>query len=542
MPMPGRWAPAPRTAVPAVMPAPVGGMNTSAPLASMDPADAVYLYNAHSSNGGVRVRDGWMEWVAPSGDGDTLGEVRTIIPYGGSASDGSDAKLFCATPDGVYDVSTSGATATLVMGFGTASGRAGWCSFSNFQTAAGSFIALCDEENGYYLFTASTNTWAQVAAGAGAGQISGADPAHFVQVLNWKNRLWFVERNSARAWYLPVGQFAGTVSSFGFGSKFPQGGALAAIANWTVDGGSGVDDQFVAVSNAGDVGMYQGTDPSVAGSFNLRGYWNVGKVPPGRRFIWDAGGDLLVLSSRGLSSMVRLLSGSQSPTTPDFFLSYRVGNLIVSDMTSRLTADGWSVHLHPRRNMVIVTVPALADNVYHQYATYATGGAWSVYRDIPMLCQAAWGGELYFGTKDGRVCKHSGNRDAVLLDGTGTDITYSGCTAFSDLGAPGLLKRIGLVKATVSSQTSSPSIDVQVRWDFDLGEILTSPAGTVSAGSTFGTAAWDFAVWGGSNSVSGKFLGATGFGKRCAIAFRGSSSSDTTIVAFDLTVTGGGLL
>jgi hypothetical protein len=534
-----RWVPQPQVAVPATIPVPMNGINAVAPLAAQAAADAVYLYNTHASLMGVRVRDGWEEHVVPAS---TNGAVRTIVPYGGSKSDNSDAKLFCATNTGIYDVTAKGTTMTSKVAFGTQTGRAGWGSFANFRTAGGSFIAYCDEVNGYYLYTASTDTWAAIAAGAGVGQINGADPTKFAQVLNWKNRLWFVEKDTAQAWYLPIGQYAGTVASFGFGSKFPQGGSLAEIANFTVDGGSGVDDVFVAVSNAGDVAIYQGTDPAFADSFALKGYWNIGKVPPGRRFCWDMGGDMLILSSRGLASLVKMMSGTQSPMTPDFFVSFKVGNLIGSDMATKLTSDGWSIHLHPRRNMLIISVPTSGSEGDHQYAMYVPGGAWSVYRSIPMLSQGTWNGELYFGTSDGRVCVHKGTRDAVVLAGTGADVAYSGMTAYSDLGLPGKNKRIGMVRPMIVSQTQAPRIDVQARWDFDLSEIASQPSGLDVTGSVFDTAIWGTSVWGGNAEVSGDYRGASGIGQRVAIAFRGVSQVDTTLVSFDLTVDTGGML
>jgi hypothetical protein len=569
----------------------MGGINASVSLAAMAPTDAVYAYNLHSSNMGLRVRDGWEEWVAPAS---AIGAVRTIIPFGGNLSDASDAKLFCATPGGIYDVTASGTAATLKVAFGTTTGRAGWGSFSNFQLAGGSFIAYCDEANGYYRYTASTNTWAKVygattawaagtayaygtyryngtnvyvctgtgtsAASGGPtgtgtgivdynatwdyvpGGIIGADPATFAQVLSWKNRLWFVQKDSAQAWYLPVNQYGGTVGSFGFGSKFPQGGALASIANWTRDGGAGADDFFVAVSNAGDVAMYQGTDPAFADTFGLQGYWNVGKVPPGRRFIWDAGSDLLILSSRGLTSMVSLLTGTNSSATPDFFLSFKVGNLIGTEMAAKLGNDGWSVHLHPRRDMIIITVPRTGSEAFRQYAMYSPVRAWSVYRDIPMLCQGTWNGEHYFGTADGRVCLHAGTKDAVTLAGGSTEIAYSGCGAFTDLGAPGKVKRVGLVKPILVSRSRTPMVDVKIRWDFDQDEIGTAPTGTGTAGTVFDTALWDTAVWSGTNSVSGTFRGAEGMGYRCAAAFRGVASVETVLVSIEVIVEAGGLL
>jgi hypothetical protein len=49
--------------------------------------------------------------------------------------------------------------------------------------------------------------------GPGTGQtVDGVNPKTFVFVTVYRNRLWFIEQNSTRAWYLGTGVIAGTAS------------------------------------------------------------------------------------------------------------------------------------------------------------------------------------------------------------------------------------------------------------------------------------------------------------------------------------------
>ena len=126
-------------------------------------------------------------------------------------------------------------------------------------------------------------------------------------VVAHKQRIWFLEEDSTTGWYLGIGSIAGEVSPFYFGAKFRHGGRLAGLFNWSVDGGAGVDDFLVAVSQAGDVLPYQGSDPS-SDDWQLRGSYFIGEVPNTPTFGTEQGGELFLLSSFGVSSLNDLLS------------------------------------------------------------------------------------------------------------------------------------------------------------------------------------------------------------------------------------------
>jgi len=288
-----RSAPAARSnALAAVhIPAPTGGINTAEPGGAMPATDAILATNVVASELGLRSRLGYMEHVTGLGSG-----VRTMIPFAGSSP--AQNKLFACTTAGIADVTTSTASPSSALAFGTTVNDAGWGVSTTMVTSAGHFGFYADEENGLQRYTESTGTWAAVAYGSGAGEIDGVDPANIVFVMVWKNRVWMVERDTATAWYLDTGAIAGTATAFYFGNKFRAGGHLVGIWNWTADGGAGMDDYLVAASAGGDVVVYQGTDPDTAGQFVMRGDWFVGALPAGRRVATDFGGEMLLLTQR----------------------------------------------------------------------------------------------------------------------------------------------------------------------------------------------------------------------------------------------------
>ena len=262
------------------IPSSMQGINSVTSLALMNAAECVYTYNLVAQDLGMVVRRGFEEWAK----GWAGGIAKTVIPFEGHQT--SHDKLFVANNEGIWDCTAEGEIApTKVLTWTTQTGEAGYCSQQVFTNDGNDmFILLCDAVNGYHVYTQTTNTWAKVTLGTGAGQVSGIDPTNFNFVMIWKNRVWFIEKDSANSWYLDVATLYGAATKFNFGSQFRQGGSLRTLYNWSLDGGLGLDDLLVAVSSSGDVVVYQGTDPDDATKFAIQGSWEIGSVPAGNRF------------------------------------------------------------------------------------------------------------------------------------------------------------------------------------------------------------------------------------------------------------------
>jgi hypothetical protein len=401
----------------------------------------------------------------------------------------------------------------------------------------------CDETNGLLLYDEETETWSAVIEGTEARQISGADPVSFAFVTAWKNRLWFVERGTCTAWYLPLGQIAGVAESFDFGTKLKYGGELVGLWSWTQDGGFGIDDFLVGVSTGGDVAVYQGTDPGDASYFALKGTWYVGSVPAGRRIATDIGGDLLLLTPLGIMPLSSLIGGGEK-LNPNMYASRQVKPLVNTLMATKRTSLGWDMRLHPVDNSLMVLVPKFTEDAFDQQLVLnMTNKGWSTYQGLPMLCAETWHGTLYFGTADGRVCVNEGYVDNVKLDGSGaTKVNWGFLGSFQELGKS-CQKMVKLLRPDFITYGNQPGYKISARFDFDLSDLETGADVTQNdTGTVWDVAKWDIAKWSSGIGTAGVFGCAPGIGSHVAIALAGSSNGKTVYVGCSITWEMGGVL
>jgi len=517
------------------LPAPVGGLNTVSAGSAMPVSDCLQGFNLIASELGLRSRLGFREWVTGLD-----GEARSTLPFTGSAKSGANDRLFQTTQTGIWDVSGSTTTPTQSLAFATPTADAGYGISHALVTSAGHFLFYADEANGLHRYSEATDSWTAVAQGTGTGEIDGINPANIVFVTVFKGRVWMVERDTARAWYLPAGAIAGTAQPFEMGQQFRAGGPLVGLWNWTYDGGSGLDDSLVSISGGGDVAIWKGTDPASASTFGLSGVWSLGGSPPaGRRIATDYGGDVVILSRLGLLPLSRLVAGEMDK---DDYLSAKIGNLFNALMLTRAGLPGWSIRLHPEDNALLVTVPTYPNQPTEQLVMALAGRAWFRYRDLPIYSCEVWAGKLYFGTVDGRVCVNDGYVDGVLLNDPAafTPVQWSLLSAFTNLGSI-RHKQVQLLRPTLLSESSAPTYEVAPRYRFDFTEL--SPVSAVTGGAgTWDGSTWDVDVWSGEYQSSQQLRGGTGVGIDVAVAIRGTAVARTVFVGVDVLYTAGGLL
>ena len=373
------------------------------------------------------------------------------------------------------------------------------------------------------------------------GLIIGVDPGNLAFVMVFKNRVWFAERDTSNAWILDPASIYGTPSVFPLGSQFRSGGTLVGMWNWTIDGGSGIDDRIVAVSSGGDVAIYAGTDPTVAADFGLVGTWFIGGIPAGRRIASTDGGDLLLLSTIGVLPVSKLVIGNWVFDRSQYATA-KIANLFNTLMNGAQNLTGWSVRLHPSDNTLLVMVPVAEGSPTVQLAMSVATRGWSQYRDLPIYSSDVLDGQLYFGTTDGRVCINDGYIDAVSLaqPSTYSPVKWSGITSFQNLGNS-RKKRLTMIIPTLITQGSQPSYAMQARYDFDLSE---ATAGSLAAGgpNSWDNAVWDKSVWGGGDQSQQAPSGSFGMGRQVAVAFAGNAIDRTILVSMELYFNQGGLL
>jgi hypothetical protein len=529
-----------------------------------------YLVYCDEENGAYAYSESTTTWTKLRYGATVPWAITTAYTVGNVVTNGANA--YVVTVAGT----SAGAGGPTGQGTGIVDGSVTWKFYEGAWTAATTYAVGCTVTNGtspkrlYVCTTGGASAGAGGPSGTGTGivdnvarwsyvadfsapiglaltdqQLYTTTPANFAQAVVWKSRLWFVEKDSSRGWYMPVNSLFGTASSTDFGVRMRAGGALVGLYNWSYDAGNGLDSLLVGISASGDVVIYQGTDPSSVSTFSLKGTWSVGAVPYGRRLATDFGGDLLVMSLLGLIPLSRLVVG-QPVVGGDrgIYVTDKVSNYFSLAAQQNRLLQGWQVLQHPAEGALMMLLPtAPGANCTPLVMPYATKGWWP-YRDMPIYSAQSWQGQLYFGTTDGRVCWHTGYVDGVTLANPNdyAPVQFSCLTGFSNLGNA-RNKRVQMIRPTLLVGTSNTAVQATARYRFNTAEppppdgaALTTP------GNAWDVAKWDGAVWGGDYSPIDKFTGGGGVGRDIAIALRGSAVTRTVIASIDVLYDEGGYL
>ena len=523
----------------------VGGINAASPLYGMPQTDCIYTYNMMPTQYGMKVRNGSAEWANGMG-GDSSD---TIMPYNATTPE-----LFAATNVGIYDVTTQGDTSpTQVVPWSFSGDPAGQCSFINFKNDAGNFLLVADEANGYHVYDGATWEYTgtvseptlTLPAGLGGGNVT----ADAVFVMEWKQRLWFIIDGYDDAFYLPANAISGTLTQFRLGNKLEHGGSPVGLWKWTLDAGDGVDDNLVALGSQGDVLVYQGIDPSLpaeAGGINLIGSYYIGQIPVGRRVALSYGGDVVILSTRGVVSLAERLRGAPLSQSTDY-LTYRIERLVSELMLERRNSYGWGLYENPRDSFLMITTPVISGSRPIQFVMDTTTKAWGIWRDIPVTNGATWQDIYFLGWADSpAVYQHSGFTDNVNIDSSGNDdIEFSLLGSFLDFGSPATYKKIEYLRPSFRGG-SVPSYAIKAVYDYEFEEIFFSGTGNSGIGGIWEPAAtvtlWDEAVWSGGLAPSFNTIGSLGMGRMAAIALKGKSRTRMELVDVNVLWSTGGTM
>jgi hypothetical protein len=522
-----------------VMPAPTKGIDARAPTGAMPPDVCIYTYNLMPAEYGMVIRPGYREWCIGMDNGASTG-VHSLIAFTGVDPGAVDDRLFAMTNEGIWDVTTPNAP-VFDLAFGVNSAGAGHGVSAHYIDQGGSdFLYYADGQNGLYIYDGDTELWA-----AAAG-ITGPILGSVVFVVVHKQRMWIVEEGKSSAWYLPVASGQGEAEEFFFGSKFPHGGRVYAMYNWSVDGGQGIDDLLVVVSSSGDVVVYQGEDPTGT-DWKVRGTYYIGDLPTGRRVGSEYSGDLYLISSFGLISMSDLIRGVDTSNPGDSSLSFRVAKPLREQVRAKKTEFGWEPVFLPPLGIMLIMIPQVLSESYIQYSlTLATEG-WGFWRGVPMLSADDWQGDIYFGDRDSKVYAMDVTRDNVLItpppepEINGSPIEFSLLSSYQNMRAPGLFKQVVQVRPNFYT-AQKPFYEQRVLYDYNFQE-PPPPVGGAEApgGDVWDGALWDIAVWTTQEGNPVAPLGGTsGVGRTVSIALRGETGVDLRLLSWDMMWTTGG--
>lgn len=551
---------------------PAKGLNARDAFALMGSEYAISLVNAVCDPYGLRTRKGYTEWarniaITPSPVGTVMAyypataaptalrkkiasrsTIHRMLVEPRSPSTPPNATLFAAAAGTIHNVTAGGLGPFPAMaGVAAPAGGGDFWTWINFQNIAGAFLIACNNDGGYAYYDGAA--WHTPVAGAGVGQINGCDPAKFCYVVEWKKRLWFIEKQSTRAWYLPVSQITGNVTQFNFGEQFRHGGELTAVMNWTIDGGIGIDDYLIAISSQGDIAVYKGTDPDDPTAFEMQGVYHLGPLPVGRRCVLNTGADIHILSQLGVTALSHLLNTSELGEAETKRLSYMISPLIGRLMRESASLEGWQIVATPKEELFLIGMPPDSSEFGGgQFfgLKLATGG-WSVLSDLPYSCFVSIDSDIFAGTYDNRVVRaFDGPLDNVLIGATtGLPIKCQVTPAYNSMeqgfGTGARQKVFKLFRPTFIT-TVTPTVSLQVMTDYGAPKAAIIPTLPSIVESLWDVDLWDVAKWTGLQDAIKKWLGIAGVGFVGTVQMDYICGGDTLLASMDFWTEQGGVL
>lgn len=496
-------------------PSPMRGLVLNENIALPTPGGALILDNWICTTKGIKARGGTALHV-PLG-----GEVRSMFVY---RSGGAEI-AFAATDTTIRNISVSGIVPPAVTVSGQTSGN---YSHEQFGTAGGDYLYAVNGTDKAQLFDGVT--WTRIDA-ASVPAITGVSTALFSNVWSFANRLFFVEKNTMTAWYLPVDSIGGAAQSFSLAGIFKRGGSLLFGATWSMDAGDGLDDKCVFISDQGEVAVYEGTNPGSAADWHKAGVYSI--TPPlGARGKMQAGGDLLIATQVGLVPISQAIS--RDPAALELGAVTKNITPLWQKKAFELGAGAWEIEKWPSENIIIVSQPG--DNERSCLVCNLQTGAWSRFTGISVQCLTYFDGSVMFGGKDGSIYRfESGGSD----DSIPYTCVYLG--QHDPMATPGIEKTIAQMRVTFQLSTPvAPFISAKVNHDLT----ISSPPNAVtqeSEAAVWGVSLWGGATWGGSSIAQTRALwsaiGRTGYAiaPEVQLTFGSISKPKIELVGIDAT-------
>ena len=504
---------------------PVGGLNWRKPPIELDPREALHLENVLPRPSSGELRHGYKEFAINLGN-----PVMTLMSYRATAH--PDDKLFAATASGeIFDVTTGGDTFEAM----TTIGSDGILSAINSTTQDKSYLCVVSPAGGYWTYEPNEGWAKQDLTGDGAGK-------SFSSIFKWKDRIWLIEDGTTKAYYLGIGAIKGDATVFDFAPILRRGGHLAYGTTWTFDAGYDISDYFVLVTTQGEVIVYEGTNPSEASTFQLKGVWNVGAVPEGSRSHTHFGGELMLMSSLGVVPMSALVNGKVANEYD--VASSKIQPILENVFSQYKRQFGWAMTTIYDQAFLLLKTPQTNTGSHVYYIMSTQTGAWATLTNMPMSCVVVVDEKIYFGTSDGKVCLgFEGDSDGATLEGQqGAPIVGRYLGGYQDFGKAGMHKKFTLCRPFfVSKGQPSVRLKIATQYSASFPSVQASQEPT-SKKAFFGEDKWNLCRWSGGVNTYTHLAGVNGMGFYGALVMSFTGKAQTQFTSATLMYQPGGVL
>jgi len=501
-------------------PGPSQGWVSDNNLAMSQPGAAYRLDDIFPTPTGGRLRRGkrkHAEMGAP---------VKTLFTY----RRGPLSKMYSITDEGIADASGGGALDVVYPL------TEGYCITAQYTATDGTlYVRGVNGQDTPWVFDGEDFTTDPVLTFAGADT---TEPREMSYSWVFKNRFFFIKKDSLDVYYLPVGQIGGELTLFSLGGVFDLGGNLVFGATWSQETGGGLSAMCIFATDNGEVAVYQGDNPGDANSWQRVGVYTIGK-PRGPNAFLRRGGDLVICTDIGqLPLSQALLRDAQSlapsamsrPIEPDW------SRYVAERFEKRWASVAWT-----EEQMLVIALPTISGQNPVWLVSNATTGKWCRFNGWDAMSLVVWDGGLFFGSPDGNIYQAN-------VGGSDDGVPYTGIyiPVFDQLGVPGE-KSVHMARAVMRSRFPSKE-RLSVHTDFRVTLPPAYDATPIGQVDVWGTAKWGpgGAKWGGSSGVTtvqDRWRNMLGAGEAVTIAHQVTSASiaplDTEFIRTDVLFTVG---
>lgn len=365
--------------------------------------------------------------------------------------------------------------------------------------------------------------------------LTGIASSSLSYVWAYKQRVYFIEKDSLNAWYLAVDVVGAAATKLPLGGVFALGGSLQWGHVWSLNSGGdgGLSEQNVFVTTEGEVAAYQGLSPDDTASWSKVGVYRIGK-PMGKKAFIRAGGDLVIATTVGFVSLSSAVQRDLAALGAAA-VSYPIEDLWARAALERGTT-GWNCKVWPDGQAVYVAPPTPVNLQPTLLVANANTGAWCEFTGWNVKSIITFRGVMFYGTTGGHI---------IQANATGADqgapYTADYLHLFDDLKSPGSRKIGKMARVIKRGSFDAPE---RVSAQFDYNETLPSSpdAPSIPADSAWDVGLWDAAVWDAERGsvVTQRWHSVGGSGHVVAIGVQITSGSvaplDIEIIRVDATI------
>lgn len=448
------------------IPPPYQGLDLVSPIDNMGQEFALELTNVFPGPTAPVTRKGYTSYCDLSA---TQTSIDTLFPY--NKQDGNIELIAVAngTTRRIYKI--VGGIATNITGATAISSTGTNMNCEQFGTR----LYMCNGVNTVQVYDGTS---------VSDSTFTGVTLANLVSVSSYKERLYFVEKNSMKFWYgntAAVG--ASALNSFDLQYVMRRGGYLLFAGSYTNQVAQTSQDLFWAISSEGEIVFYSGSSPA-SDAWGLVARYVIGK-PLGFRSFIRINNDVWILTEQGIIPISALFQSD--PEQALLIASARVNPYLSQAAKYYGASSRWHGMFWPQGRRVYVNVPTSETATKMLVYSIDTKG-WCFYELGNVsdgVTIAVAGSTPYFGGTAGKIFQgETGYSD------NGASIQFSGRGAFSFFGSRGNFKAFKDIRPLLKANrglTLGLTLDVNFQETEVTDQLSTGTATNTPWGSPWGS-------------------------------------------------------